>query len=432
MVGQLIDLVTTHPGSTGTAVIITGTHPHPAAAAVQLTAHGRVLLPSANLDLVAVGLTSDEARGCAALLAATTTVTNTAMPVDDTAPTGWRSYTDHAGALRREHTLPRHTPDPDVGEPAQSILPTPDEDYLTRAATTAADLATLAPKVTTAVSDALHRADPTLDDDLAAWFAQDCPLPRLSLLGPVTARTRGTALTERKPYMTEVLTYLATRPHGTTPDQLAHVMGIQTDKARAYACIVREWLGTNPRTGTPHLPVAQRAPAAKSAGVGLYQVIDILIDADLFRRLRARAQTRGPDGLADMDTALTLVRGRPFDQRREGGWAWLHEGDRLDQHLVCAIVDVAHIAVTAHLAAGEHAQARAAAETALLAAPEEDIPRLDLARVAHAEGLNGQAQAILHQDVYNRTDDDNVPPDLPERTAQVVATGRWARDQTAS
>ena len=48
------------------------------------------------------------------------------------------------------------------------------------------DLEALAPKVPHAgqrrrASD----ADPTLDDDLAAWWSDDCPLPRLTLLGPV-------------------------------------------------------------------------------------------------------------------------------------------------------------------------------------------------------------------------------------------------------
>ena len=431
VVGQLLDLVAAHPGRTGTAVVITAAHPHQALTTLELTATGRVLVQHAGADLVAVGLTRDEARGCAALLAAATDTTDTAIPVDDTADTGWRSFTDQAGALRPQHTLPRDTPDPDVGQPAQSILPAPDSEYLQQAATTSADLAVLAPKVPPAVRDALAQADPTLDDDVAAWFADDCPLPRLSLLGPVSARTRGAALTQRKPYMTEVLAYLATRPHGATVDQLAHVMRIQPDKARDYVSIVRDWLGTNPRTGTPHLPRARQGPAARTAGVGVYQVVDILVDADLFRRLRARGLSRGPDGITDLETALSLVRGRPFDQRREGGWAWLFEGDRLDQQLVCAIVDVAHTLTTAHLSSGDHARARTAAQTALLAAPEEDIPRLDLARVTHAQGLHHQAQQILLEHVYNRTDDDNVPPDLPERTAQVI-TGPWARDHSAS
>ena len=289
----------------------------------------------------------------------------------------------------------------------------------------------LAPKVPAAVRDALAQADPTLDDDVAAWFADDCPLPRLSLLGPVSARTRGAALTQRKPYMTEVLAYLATRPHGATPDQLAHVMRIQPDKARDYVSIVRDWLGTNPRTGTPHLPCARQGPAARTAGVGVYQVVDILVDADLFRRLRARGLSRGADGITDLETALSLVRGRPFDQRREGGWAWLFEGDRLDQQLVCAIVDVAHTLTTAHLTAATTPAPGPPRRPRCSPPPRRTSPAWTSPGSPTPQGLHHQAQQILLEHVYNRTDDDNVPPDLPERTAQVI-TGPWARDHSAS
>ena len=425
--GQLLDLVADHPGRTGTAVLITGAHHRRTGTTIELTAAGRVLVNPTGWDLVAVGLTRDEAQGCAALLAATDDVSCAAIPVDQGATSGWRAYTDHAGALREEQTLPRHTPAAVVGESAASILPAPDQDYLDHGATTSLDLATLAPQVTPSVRDALEQADPTLEKDVAAWFDEDCPLPRLSLLGPVRARTRGAALTERKPYMTEVLAYVATRPRGATPEELAHVMGISIDKARGYMRIVRDWLGTNPRTGEPHIPGARQSPAARTAGHGVYQVIDILIDADLFRRLRARGLSRGPDGITDLDTALTLVSGRPFDQLRNSGWAWLAEGDRLDQHMVCAVVDVAHTAVTAHLNSGNHAAARVAAETAARAAPQEDIPRLDLARVAHAQGLHDQERRIVIEEVSNRTDDEYCPPELSERTEQVI-TGTWAKD----
>ena len=81
--------------------------------------------PHAGLDLVAVGLTSDEAQGCAALLAASTDLRDAPMPVDDTATEGWRSFTDQAGALRGEHTQARHTPPDQLPEPTATLLGAP-------------------------------------------------------------------------------------------------------------------------------------------------------------------------------------------------------------------------------------------------------------------------------------------------------------------
>ena len=76
-----------------------------------------------------------------------------------------------------------------------------------------------------------------------------------------------------------------------------------------------------------------------------------------------------------MRTALRLVEGRPFDtpvQRRAGGgWTWLVDGDRNDEHAVVAVVDVAHLVVTHALATSDVAAARMAAATAAMAAPFE-------------------------------------------------------------
>ena len=217
---------------------------------------------------------------------------------------------------------------------------------------------------------------------------------------------------------------LALRPLGATTEEICGAFAITRGKVRDSCLTLRKWLGTNPRTGLAHLPNAPDAPGALVRGAPVYQVIDLLVDLDLFRRLRTRGQARGAAGITDLSTALRLVTGRPFDypinREANGGWSWLIGGDRHDEHARVAIVDVAHIITTHALAAGDLPAARWAAETAAAAAPYEEIPRLDLAAVAAAEGDQDKAQRIIRDEIGNRSDDDLPPPDSSERTAQVL------------
>jgi hypothetical protein len=428
---RLLSLMRDHPGLTGTSVILTHAEIDHSGITLRLT-DGRLSLPGMGLNLRALGLTHDEAVGCAALLAQADTDGDALIP--DTADAeGWRGYANQAGALRAEHTIPRDTAPADLPEPADTLLPGPDNEYVAAAATTEKDLAALAPQVPVRLRAAVEDADPTLDNDLATWLDPDCNLPRLTLLGPVGAQTRGTAIAKRKPYYTELLAYLATRPHGATPDEVAEAFTITGPRVRNDIKVLRDWLGTNPRTGRKHLPDARESAAAQARGIGVYQVEGLLVDADLFRRLRVRGETRGPDGITDLRAALKLVAGQPFDKLRPGGWAWLYDGDRLDQHLICAIVDVAHLVTTHSLHNHELPVARAAAEIAALAAPHEEIPRLDLAAVAEAAGHHRQAHSNLRADVYNRSDDGQPPVELSERTQHIINSRKWLlNEKTAS
>lgn len=424
---QLLTLVHDHGARTGACVVLNG--PRDSAEQsfeLHVGADGRVRIPTVGLDLVAVGLTGDEALGCAALLAQAEQDVPVPVGVDEDAADGWRAWTDHTGALRTEHTAPRTPSGDSVQAPSlgSSLLDDDDETYLAVAATTSEDLSVLAPRVPAVVAEQVQAVDPTLDDDVAAWFSDASALPKLRLLGPVRATTRGKPLVKRKPYMTELLTFIALHPHGVTPAEVADAFTITGAKVREYVRLVREWLGTNPRTGELHLPDARYGKGAAQRKTAAYEVVDLLVDLDLFRRLRVRAQARGAAGIEDLRTALRLVEGRPFDapvQRRAGGgWTWLIDGDRLDEHAVVAIVDVAHLVTTHALATGDLKAARVAAETAALAAPYEEIPRLDLAAVAAAEGRGVEARRIVREEIANRSDDEGAPPELAKRTEEIL------------
>jgi LysM repeat protein len=422
---QLTSVVREHQGQTGTAIVTVGHHKNAGGVVTNVTGDGRLRVPSQGLDLVAVGLTADEALGCAALIAQSTADAPDVPMPERVDADGWYAYADEAGALRTGHTQSRGTPPDPAAKPSTSILPRDDEDYLGAAATTAEELAALAPQVPAGLRQAVESTDPTLEADLDAWFADDCDLPRLTLLGPVGARTHGVAIAKRKPYYTELLAYLATRRHGATPEEVADAFSITGPRVRNDIKVLRDWLGVDPRTGRKHLPDARESASARARGIGVYQVEDLLVDADLFRRLRVRGESRGADGIDDLRRALRLVTGQPFDKLRPGGWTWLDEGDRLDHHLVCGIVDVAHLVTTQALAEGDLNTAREATKIATSAAPYEEIPRLDLAAIAAAAGHRQEAARILRDEVCNRSDDGQPPLELSERTEQILVTRNW-------
>jgi len=422
-VKQLARMVADKPGTTATAIVVTGGQQTITGPELRFTPHGRLLIPQAGLDLVAVGLTSDEARGCAALLAHADTAGDVLMPASSRATDGWRALADDAGALRPDRIIPREVPDKTTLEPAHTLLethPAPSDllETLTRD-----DLEQLDPKIPEHVRAEVESADPDLDQDVRDWFAPDCDRPRLALLGPVAVRAHGAPIAKRKPFFIEVLAYLALREHGATAEEVATAFGHNLSTTRSSVKTVRDWLGVNPRTGERHLPEASKSRAAASRGMPVYQVDDLLTDIDLFRRLRLRGQARGKDGTTDLVTALRLVTGRPFSQLRHGGWSWLSDMN-IDNHMVCAIVDVAHLLTGWFLTNGDIRRARAATETALLAAPYDALTKLDLATVTKAEGHLEEARQIVRE-VCNEPDEDGLPSEINDRLGEVIARMDW-------
>jgi len=76
------------------------------------------------------------------------------------------------------------------------------------------------------------------------------------------------------------------------------------------------------------------------------------------------------------------------------------------------------------VATGDLTTVRAAAEVTHLAAPYEEIPRLDLAPVRQAEEHLEESEPFLRGQVCNRSDDD-APEDLSERIQAILRHREW-------
>ncbi|MFT4217437.1 MAG: hypothetical protein QM619_09685 [Micropruina sp.] len=411
-------LIHDKPGRTGTTITFLGpTDTTDGGLSMNADTNGRVRVPALGLDLFPTGITADEALGCVQLLKAADQHDNVPVP----APDGDNeSITDAAGRLH--HHLTEQRPSDGCTNHHDSNLPQPDNTLLTVAATTPQDLATLAPVIPPATREQIN-TDPTLDDDLAAWHANSSDRPRLAVLGPVRVRVgRGGdphAGNKRKAYYTEIVAYLATRHHGATTHELCDALATTPDLLRRNLSTVRKWLGTYPATHDPFLPDATRLDPN---GDRTYRLTNLLHDADLFRRLRIRGQTRGPDGLADYLAALNLVTGTPYTGLRATGGIWLAD-NRDDQHLLVGIVDVAHLATTMALAAGELDAAEQAARIAAKAAPDEDRPRVDLAAVVAARGRHDESQRI--GGAILRQNDNDGPLELDDHTIELLLAHGW-------
>jgi DNA-binding SARP family transcriptional activator len=169
------------------------------------------------------------------------------------------------------------------------------------------------------------------------------------------------------------------------------------------------WLGTDSTTGEKHLNSGHRGP---------YTLTNVLVDADLFRQLRARAAVRGSDGLSDLLAALRLVSGPPFAQR-PSGYEWL---GGLDLSLTAAICDVAHKVVTEALDADNLEAAGAVSGIAFLVAPDDEKVLFDAMGAVYRAGNRAGAETYIARVIEVHDGEDEM--DLPLSTAEVINRAR--------
>lgn len=420
---ELQEVLDASTGRLGAAVVAFDSAALSGATAVELARDGTLTIPDLALTLAASGLSAEEAAMCSAIVDVTRITPTVDIPPFSRAADGWQGVTDQGGALREEFTQPRPT-----GPAGQaSLLKGQADEYVQLGAATTADVDQLAPIAKDDALTSLEELDPTLDEDLAEWLNDASRLPKLTLLGPVRVTAHGELpekIVKRRPYYSELLAFLALHPEGASSRAIADAFHIGLPRARTDIGHVRDWLGVDPRTGRLHIPRQGDGPPDEWHG---YHVDDLLVDVDLFRRLRARGQARGADGIADLAQALHLVQGQPFDQLREQGWNWLLDGDRLQDLIPSAIVDTAHVVVLDALQRGDLKAAREGAETACMAAPYDEVSRLDLAKVMEVQGHGAAADQMLRAKVFDRRDDHEPPVDLPARTKEIAAKNEWGR-----
>lgn len=443
---ECLTAIQQQPARSAVAVVLVHDTGHDDHVRWQLTVDdaGGLHIPALGLELLAQQIPAEEAAQLAQVLAVAAVSEDQPVPPSH-GNEPWDAHADACGGLRvdpgrisrpESDSVGAEGPSPGATKSSlsttNSVLPLPAQTYLDRAATTAHDLQALAPATDDGIRRQVESADPHLDADLADWADPSCPRPKLTLLGPVQLRAQG-SLPERNPrrqFYTEIVAYLATRPGGVTSERYATAIWpnepdvVGKTKVRQSISVVRAWLGADPDTGADYLPSGLTAAAA-----GRYRIDGILVDAELFRRLRVRGLARGADGIADLCAALDLVTGRPFDlpasrHGAAGGYSWLVDDNaRLDHEYAAMIVDVAHTVATHYLAARQPEFAAAAAEVALKAGSYEDVPLLDLVAACDAQDERAEADAYVARILANH--DAEVEEDLPPRTAEILFRRQW-------
>lgn len=205
--------------------------------------------------------------------------------------------------------------------------------------------------------------DPLLDELLAAWNDPGAPQAKLRILGPVTATAYGPSPARAESLCTEIVAYLWSRPGGVSTDQLAGDLWPHKNRStrsdahlKSTVSRVRQWLGADPTTGNAYVPRSRD----RSHG---YRLGGVLVDWELFCRLRTRGEARGADGLHDLIAALDLVAGRPWSQLRPCGYGWLRANEELLYR--SALFDVAHLVASRGFEASNASAVVRACEIAL-------------------------------------------------------------------
>lgn len=368
---------------------------------------GKVLLPDADVRVEAASLPADEAEVVSTLLSVAASEVVTEPAPGESGGRPWEALVNADGGLRVEYTQTRLD-----GPNAASVLPSAVTAYTATGATLADDVRRLGKVPTQDVRDTVEEVDPSLRDDLAEWHGGET-VPCVTLLGTISLRVPGAEKPKREKYLTEVAALLATHPAGLSLAELASALGIAKESAKEGARLLRRYLGDKPDGGEWLPPASER-----SDGVKVYRFDDaVLVDADLCKRLRLRAEAGGSDAGLDLQEALALVSGRPLTPPQGYTPKWMATSNKA-KHLVAMVQDIAHVAVLRALSEGNKQQAAQIAERIAALIPG-DIQHLDVIAAESEEypALSGQR---AREDIVHAGTGDELPDDPTARTSALL------------
>ena len=263
-----------------------------------------------------------------------------------------------------------------------------------------------------------------LDDAVAAFLEGTAPAS-VGFLGPINVHATGNVEPDRRARLTEIVAYLAAHRRGAAvadfdaaiwPDRPV------TLKTRNQAITrARAWLGSDDDGVSWLRPMAEG---------DLRLSMQVLVDWELFQSLQDRASRPGrakDDVRRDLETAMRLVRGRPFAQQPTGRYGWLAESF-LEQEIPCAVIDVAHRLAGLLLEQGDVLRVLQVGRLALEVDRFDERPWRDLLKAHHLRGEHRQVTALIDQlrELLEVELDDDLQPETAELIERLLPRRRHA------
>ena len=209
--------------------------------------------------------------------------------------------------------------------------------------------------------------------------------PEIRVLGPVEmVGAGGTVDSSKRNTLTELAAFLALFP-GRSGDQVSETLGAgapwTAQTRNGNVSRLRKWFGKD-HEGNDHVP---------TMSAGAYRLAEsVRTDWHRFSRLVERGiDTCNAGDPDDLERALRLVRGRPFEGRQRKRYLW---AEYLMSTMCESIVDVAHTLAVHYTQTARIADARRVIEHALSIEPASELLFRDLmraeARIGNTAGIH--------------------------------------------